>query len=207
MAWSSDYQILNYQNLQILFKSSEEDTLSHHSIKRAECTWRGFQKMYKIHATKMYNNWKLILNFIMSYFCFVCKYAQFPLLLSLSWSWTFAETWGNFKLLPLGQLWCLWSTGQCRVHGPFLQKAFLQWREMIKMSEYLVWIQLFIVAFAGTRGVMRYGLVGNGADYSLAVCCADFAEMETLLCRDENPARRSHLFLVLGIAIGESPGP
>lgn len=87
------------------------------------------------------------------------------------------------------------------MHGPFLQKAFLQWREMIKTSGSLARIQLLMVAFAGTGAVIRQSLVGNGADYNLAVCCAES------LCRDENPARRSHLFLVLGVAIGESPGP
>lgn len=58
-----------------------------------------------------------------------------------------------------------------------------------------------MVAFAGTGADMRHGLVRNGADHNLAVCCAES------LCREENPARRSHLFLVLGTAVGESPGP
>lgn len=57
-----------------------------------------------------------------------------------------------------------------------------------------------MVTFAGTGAVMRHSLVCNGANYNLAGCCAEY------LCRDENPARRSHLFLVLGIAIGQSPG-
>lgn len=61
-------------------------------------------------------------------------------------------------------------------------------------------LQLFMVAFAGTGAVLRHGLVCNGAGYNLAGYCAES------LCRDENPARRSHLFLVLGITIGESPG-
>lgn len=155
-----------------------------------------------MHATKTCNEWQFIFTSIMSYSCFVCKYDQFPLPLSLSWS--FVEPWGYFKLLSLRTVLVpliRMEFRQHRVHGLFLQKAFLQWRGMIKRNGTSGWIQLFVVAFAGTRAVMRHGLVHNGAGYDLAVFCAES------LCSDENPARRSHLFLVLGIAIGESPGP
>lgn len=47
----------------------------------------------------------------------------------------------------------------------------------------------------------RHGLVHQGAGYKLAVRCAES------LYRDEKTARRTHLFLVLCIAVGETPGP